>query len=127
MMPVIITTPVVLQERTACSAALTTEQLSSLVVAPRQLDFAKLSSAAPGQQHFLVTNPLTSPVHVVLNLSTVEGLSCVGPCSQVVPAGSSAKFLMQLHCHDTRHVEENIQYVINGCHFQVGTSMVHMT
>lgn len=108
-----------LQERTACSAPLTPEQLSSLTVAPRQLDFGKLSPASPGQQYFLVTNPLASPIHVVLNLSAIEGLSCSGPCSQVVPAGGTAKFAVQLHCHDTQHLKEHTQYVINGCHFQV--------
>lgn len=66
----------------------------------------------------MVTNPLSSPVHVVLNPS-VEGLTCRGPCSQVVPAGGSAKFLLQLHCHDTQHLKEHIQCVVNGCHFQV--------
>jgi hypothetical protein len=108
-----------LQERTACSAALTPEQLSSLTVAPRQLDFGKLSPASPGQQPFLVTNPLPGPIHVVLNLSAIEGLSCVGPCSQVIPGGGTAKFVVQLHCHDTQHLKDNIQYVINSCHFQV--------
>jgi hypothetical protein len=110
---------VCLQERTACSSPLTPEQLSSLTVAPRQLDFGKLSPASPGQQCLLVTNPLAAPIHIVLNLSAIEGLSCNGPCSQVVPAGGTAKFVVQLHCHDTQHLKEHIQYVINGCQFQV--------
>lgn len=109
-----------LQERTACSAPLTLEQLSSLTVAPRQLDFGKLSPAAPGQQPFLVTNPLAAPIHVVLNLATVEGLSCCGPCSQVVPAGGTAKFAVVLHSDEPQHLKETIQYVVNGCHFLVG-------
>lgn len=66
-----------------------------------------------------MTNPLPGPIHVVLNLSAIEGLSCVGPCSQVIPGGGTAKFLVQLHCHDTQHLKDNIQYVINSCHFQV--------
>lgn len=107
------------QERTACSALLTAEQLSGLTVAPRQLDFGKLSPASPGQQHFLVTNPLATPIHIVLNMSAIEGLSCSGPCSQVVPAGGTAKFVVQLHCHDTLKLKEQIQYVVNGCHFWV--------
>jgi hypothetical protein len=113
----------VAQERAACSTALSSDQLSSLTTAPRQLDFGKLSPASPGQQPFLITNPLASPIHVVVNVSAIEGLSCAGPCSQVVPPGATAKFVLQLHCHDTQHLKEHIQYIINGVHFQVSSNL----
>lgn len=103
-----------------CSAELSPAQMSKIVVGPRQLDFGKVSPAQPAVQHFVVTNHLNTAVHVVLDLGVLEGLSCSGPASQVIPAGNTAKFALALQCHDVQVLKEKIKYCINGCHMQVG-------
>jgi hypothetical protein len=110
-----------LQERAECSAELSAAQLSKIVVGPRCIDFGKASPALPSSQCFVVTNHLNAAIHVVLDLCGIEGLSCSSPAAQVIPAGSTAKFQLALHCRDVRMLKEKIQYCINGCHMQVGT------
>lgn len=108
----------VLQERTECSKELPAELLSKVIVGPRQLDFGKISPALPATQHFVVKNTLNNAVHVVLDTSSLEELSCTSPASQVIPAGATAKFQLSLRCHDVQLLKEKIQYCINGCHIQ---------
>lgn len=83
------------------------------------LDFGTLCPGLAGAQPFLVTNALASPVHVALDVAAVEGLSCAGPASQVVPPGGSAKFELTLRCHDVQSLRGRVAYVVNGCHLLV--------
>ncbi|KAF6261116.1 hypothetical protein COO60DRAFT_1637017 [Scenedesmus sp. NREL 46B-D3] len=106
------------QERAECSAELNDAQLSKVVVGPRCIDFGKASPALPSSQCFVVTNHLSTAIHVVLDLCGFEGLSCSSPAAQVIPAGSTAKFQLALHCHEVQVLKERIQYCINGCHMQ---------
>lgn len=107
-----------MQERADCSRELPPEQLSKVTVGPRQLDFGKVSPAMPAIQHFVVTNPLSTAIHVVLDTSNLEELSCTSPASQVIPAGSTGKFQLSLRCHDVQLLKDKLQYCINGCHIQ---------
>lgn len=61
---------------------------------------------------------MNTAIHVVLDTSSVEGLSCSGPASQVIPPGSMGKFQLVLRSHVVQPVSEQIQYCINGCHIQ---------
>lgn len=93
-------------------------QLSKLVVSPRQLDFCKVSPALPALAWWVVTNTLVTAIHVVLDLQSVQELTCSTP-SQVIPPGASAKFELVLRCQDIQQLKERVQYCINGCSMQV--------
>ncbi len=75
-------------ERIECSTELNPEQLSSIVVGPRSVDFGKTSTAMSAVQHFVVRNPLTTSIHVVMGSAKVPELSKSKPMAQVIPPGA---------------------------------------
>lgn len=97
--------------------ALTALRRFPLQVAPRTVDFGKVSTAQPAQSHFVITNTLHRPLHVALDLSRVPELAGSAPLAQVVPAGATAKFPLTLRCHDVRTIRERCEFCINGAHF----------
>eukprot|EP00775_Hariotina_reticulata_P012144 gene12144-12282_t len=109
--------PETAQERAETSMVLSANQLSKLVVSPRQLDFCKVSPALPALAWWVVTNTLATAIHVVLDLQSVQELTCSTP-SQVIPPGATAKFELVLRCQDVQQLKERVQYCINGCSMQ---------
>ncbi|KAI8473771.1 MAG: hypothetical protein J3K34DRAFT_497953 [Monoraphidium minutum] len=117
-------------ERAACTMELTPAELASLQVAPRTVDFGKVSTAAPGAAFFVVTNALRRPLHVALDLGRLPELAGSGPLAQVVPGGATAKFPLALRCHEVRTIRERCEFCINGAHFaplEVAAEVVPVT
>lgn len=96
-------------------------------VTPKLIDFGKVSTAQPAVAHFVITNMLRRAMHVALDLARVPELAGTTPLSQVVPAGSTAKFPMVLRCRDIRTIREQCEFCINGAHFapmEVGAELM---
>lgn len=53
-------------ERIQCSRELSKSELSALIVGPKVVDFGTVSVGSASTQHLIVTNPLETPIHVVL-------------------------------------------------------------
>lgn len=88
-------------ERTACSTPLEHGQLNTLVVGPRVLDYGKLSPSSSATQCFVVTNPLSVPVHVAMDLMGLQDVRCAGPVSQVSAVQHvQGRWSLSLACED---------------------------
>lgn len=105
------------QERAECSAELSPRSLSAIRIAPRTLDFGRVSTASPAAASLVVTNDLASAVHVALDLSRVPELAGSSQLAQVVPVGGSGKFTLALRAHELRVIREACELCINGAHF----------
>ena len=86
-------------------------------VAPRTLDFGRVSTAQPALAHFVVTNALQVAVHVALDLAQVPELAGSAPQAQVLPAGATGKFPVTLRARELRTIREACELCINGTHF----------
>lgn len=71
------------QERAECAAELACAELAALQVAPRTLDFGRVSTAAPAAAALVVTNTLARALHVALDLSRVPELCGTQQLAQV--------------------------------------------
>ena len=123
-------------ERADCAAELAPADLARLRVAPRVLDFGRVSTAAVAEAALVVTNPLARAVHIALDTSRVpelsggsvssggasgassgSGTARAAPLAQVVPAGATAKFPLSLRAREFRALREALDVCVNGAHF----------
>ncbi|KAL0021413.1 hypothetical protein WJX79_003538 [Trebouxia sp. C0005] len=118
------------EEQEQCSRQLTAQAVSQVAVGPRLLDFGKVSAASRNVRYLAVSNPLLHSIHVVLALAHLPELNSTEPVSQVIPAGSTAKFPVVFSDSSVQHFQQTVEYVVNGCHiftFQVRASVVAVT
>ncbi|DBA78771.1 TPA: putative protein fap47 [Trebouxia sp. C0004] len=118
------------EEQEQCSCQLTAQAVSQVAVGPRLLDFGKVSAASRNVRYLAVSNPLVHSIHVVLALAQLPELNTTEPVSQVIPAGSTAKFPIVFSDSRVQHFQQTVEYVVNGCHiftFQVRASVVAVT
>eukprot|EP00201_Polytomella_parva_P002682 CAMPEP_0175080504 /NCGR_PEP_ID=MMETSP0052_2-20121109/25548_1 /TAXON_ID=51329 ORGANISM="Polytomella parva, Strain SAG 63-3" /NCGR_SAMPLE_ID=MMETSP0052_2 /ASSEMBLY_ACC=CAM_ASM_000194 /LENGTH=1262 /DNA_ID=CAMNT_0016351219 /DNA_START=29 /DNA_END=3813 /DNA_ORIENTATION=+ len=103
-------------ERELCSKELTRDQLGRIVVGPMLIDFEKVSMGSPTTQYLVISNTLDQCIHVVLDLAPLEDFHTSKHSSQVIPAGSLAKFPLTLLSHEFKSIHERIDYTINASH-----------
>ena len=104
-------------ERIQCSRELSKAELSTLIVGPKVVDFGTVSVGSSSKQHLIVTNPLETPIHVVLGTLNPAELRKSTHVSQVIPPLSKARFPLIFNASDVRSISnERVDYCINSSH-----------
>lgn len=99
-----------------CARELSKDEVNKLIIAPKVVDFGKVSLGSTNTLHVVLHNTLESAIHVVLDIKQDEMLRTSPNSSQVIPAGARAKFPVVLQALEIKTILERIEYAINGSH-----------
>lgn len=99
-----------------CVRELSKEEVNKLIIAPKVVDFGKVSLGSTNTMHVVLHNTLDTVLHVVLDIKQHEMLRTSPSSSQVIPPGARAKFPVVLQALEIRTLLERIEYTINGSH-----------
>ncbi|KAK9836045.1 hypothetical protein WJX84_006212 [Apatococcus fuscideae] len=93
---------------------LSKQELESIAVGPRHVDFGRVRLSAIEARHITVFNPLRRHLHIVLATDRLPELSLTEPVSQLIPPGAVAKFKLVLNADEEQSFVEDLEYIING-------------
>ena len=116
------TQPTTQAEKRDCEAALSPEEIQSILRGPGMLEFGRLCIGARAVREYRITNDLETHIQVSLKIRAMELVESY-PQSAMIPPGVSATFHIVFQSSQEQEFSRQVVYTINGRHdFSFGTS-----